>query len=216
MLPRRLHDLIICFKSFQATMCMPRPMKGCVTRLLRMVAMVYLTSACHTHPFIYIYGRISSSPSQHHLPRLPSPLFWPLFSPIVWSLPWSIVRPVFSLPSWLPLSPLLLPRVQLLLPPLRVYRHHVALSWERYRDVSDLLPSSVSSSGEALAYQLQIVVRVHVLCEVALGVDGVSRVSSLFFMLTWTYVFLYTRLSCHLFDVFLFVFVCNLSIGTIL
>ena len=162
-------------------MCMPRPMKGCVTRLLRMVAMVYLTSACHIHPFIYIYRRISSSPNQHHLPGLPWPLFWPLFLPIVWSLPWSIVRPFFSLPSWLLLSPLLLPRVQLLLPPLRIYLHHVALSWERYRDVSDPLPSSVSSSGEALAYQSQIVVRVDVLCEVALGVGVVARVSSLFF-----------------------------------
>ena len=53
--------------------------------------------------------------------------------------------------------------------------------------------------------QLQIVVRVYVLCGVVLGVDVVARVSSWFFMLTWTYVVLYTRLSYHLFDVFVVV-----------
>ena len=59
---------------------------------------------------------------------------------------------------------------------------------------------------------LQIVVRVDVLCEVVLGVGVVARVSALFFVkLTWKYVFLYTRLFYHL-----FVFVRNLSIGTIL
>ena len=59
---------------------------------------------------------------------------------------------------------------------------------------------------------LQIVVRNDVLCEVVLGVGVVARVSSLFFVkLTWKYVFLYTRLFYNL-----FVFVRNLSIGTIL